>query len=532
MVVYKITKEILKRYKLEILMFMVMNIIIGTITVLFPIVTGSFIDDLLYSPDIGVIYLFCIVLLIMSILNIIINYIMSVIGITIKSKMSYELNKSILFVIQEYPLEIINTIDPVYTNQRINTDSNIVMTFVIGFFENCLVNAITILLIFCYIVNIDYLLGILLLCLCLSYFLLFKFMKNKLKKIKNIVKESSVNYYSSLQSQIENIKFIRVNDLTNYSRNRLSNVFEQFLKVIKKNQKLSFFFTSSETILYLFAQIFLFYFGGKRMIEGDLSIGTFTILSSYFSKIIVSIKYFISITNDYINAHVSAERIMEYMKIKKESNQKYEINTIERISIKNLSFGFKDNLYDKLQYEFEKGMIYSVVGYNGKGKTTLIDIICGLYQNKFNGEILINDININDIDVYKLYKDKISYCLQKPILLESSIKENIILEKELDMFEFSNLIRCFELENLIDNQKLNKNLDTKLSGGEKQKISIIRCLLRKSELLILDEPTSNLDHYSKEFLIEYLQEIKNDKIIIIITHDIDIINHSDKILEL
>lgn len=532
MTIYKISKNIIKKYKGKIILFVLINIVVAVISILLPIITGTFIDELIISPNISIIYSFCLILLIISILNIIISFVMSVIGITIKAKMSYELNKSILFKIQEYPLLQINKIDPVYANQRINADSNIVMSFIITFLENCLVNAVTILLIFWYIVSIDLFLGILLLILCFSYLILFNLMKSILKKIKNKVKESGVNYYSSLQNQIANIKFIRINNLTNYIRTELSNIFTQFLSVIKKNQKISFFFTSSETIIYLFAQIFLFYFGGNKIIEGSLSIGTFTILSGYFSKMITSIKYFVSITNDYIDANVSAERLMEYMEINSELDNGCEIVTIDKITIKKLNFGFKSELYNGLNYEFKKGMIYSVTGYNGKGKSTLIDLICGLYRNSFRGEILINDININNINISTLYNDKISYCLQKPILLNSSIKENMTFGNEFNIFELNNLITGFKLENLINNEKLNRNLDNNLSGGEKQKISIIRSLLKKSDLLILDEPTSNLDQESKEFLLEYLNKIKVNKIIIIVTHDIAVINYSDKILEL
>lgn len=532
MTIYKTSKKILKKYKLNIILFMLINSIIAIISILLPLITGTFIDKLILSPNISTIYSFCIILSGVSILNIIINYLMSVIGVSIKAKMSYELNKNVLFKIQEYPLLQINKIDPVYVNQRINADSNIVMSFVISFLENSLVNSITILMIFGYISTINIQLGIILLILCFSYLILFNIMKNKLKNTKNELKENSVKYYSKLQTQIKNIKFIKVNNLTNYIRIDLKNTFIQFLNVIKKNQKISFFFTSSETIIYLFAQIFLFYFGGKKIIDGSLTIGTFTILSGYFSKIITSIKYFVSITNDYIDANVSAERIQEYMNISTESHGNYEIKSIDKIDIKELYFGFKKELYNGLDYEFNKGTIYSIIGYNGKGKSTLVDLICGLYRDIFNGKILINNVDINKIDTHNLYKNKISYCLQHPILLDLTIKENITYGIEFDIDEFNQLVKGFKMDKLIKNNTLYKNLENNLSGGEKQKISIIRNLLKNSEMIILDEPTSNLDQDSKIFLLEYLKKIKQNKIIIIITHDIEVINHCDKLLEL
>lgn len=532
MKIYKISKKILKKYRLSMILFMLINIMVAVISILLPIITGTFIDKLIISPNISIIYYFCFIILGVSVLNIVINYLMSVIGISIKARMSYDLNKNVLFKIQEYPLLQINKIDPVYVNQRINADSNIVMSFVISFLEKCLVNTVTILLVFGYIATIDMQLGILLLILCFSYLILFNLMKNKLKNTKNKLKENSVKYYSALQNQIANIKFIRVNNLTNYMRMNLLDTFTKFLSVIKKNQKISFFFTSNETIIYLFAQIFLFYFGGKKIIEGSLTIGTFTILSGYFSKMITSIKYFVSITNDYVDANVSAERLIEYMTISVEPNRSYEVNSIDKISIKELNFGFKTELYNGLNYEFNKGVTYSITGYNGKGKSTLVDLICGLYRDNFNGEILINSIDINKINIFSLYKNKISYCLQHPILLDLTIKENITYGIEFDTHEFNKLVKGFKLEKLIKSSKINKNLENNLSGGEKHKISIIRSLLRDSEIIVLDEPTSNLDKESKIFLLEYLEKIKSNKIIIIVTHDIDVINQCDRLLEL
>ncbi|REH90937.1 ABC transporter ATP-binding protein [Staphylococcus felis] len=195
------------------------------------------------------------------------------------------------------------------------------------------------------------------------------------------------------------------------------------------------------------------------------------------------------------------------------------------LSIHQLYYAFgKKVVFDNLNLQIQKGNINCICGDNGKGKSTLINIITKYYTN-FSGEILYDNINIKDINKSE-WRSKYSICHQNPYLYHDTVINNITLGNPYSD-NVNNLINRFDFYNFICENKqrvVDQNLN--LSGGQQQLISIIRCLSAKRDIIILDEPTSNLDNSRKDILIHILNELKNNYLIIVISHDKDIINNS------
>nr|WP_246791623.1 ATP-binding cassette domain-containing protein [Clostridium perfringens] len=216
---------------------------------------------------------------------------------------------------------------------------------------------------------------------------------------------------------------------------------------------------------------------------------------------------------------------MNLFNIQAELNGSLLINDISKIELKNVNFSYDNNIIvlKDFSYTFNKGKIYKIIGENGKGKSSLINVIIGLYNN-YTGNINYNDINIKNIDIIDLRKNFISVVEQEPVLMNDTIynnltyniqhsKENLLnlTLKELNLDTFIN-----SLENGMDTIISEKNYN--LSGGQKQKLSVTRSLLKQPKLLILDEANSAMDKESVEKLNTLLKNIKKDMIIIIITH--------------
>ncbi|WP_461614465.1 ATP-binding cassette domain-containing protein [Clostridium sp. Marseille-QA1073] len=255
--------------------------------------------------------------------------------------------------------------------------------------------------------------------------------------------------------------------------------------------------------------------------KGNLSVGKFIAINNFFPMLVNSIEYFFQLGSNYQKANASYQRIMEILQIDKEKNGLEKLEIIENIICKDISFSYNGckNIIDKFTYEFKKGNIYCVLGGNGKGKTTLINILTGLYQS-FDGQVLYNNININNMDLYYLRQNKVSVSEQEPTLIQDSIQNNITYDNEnieKKMVEY--YINKFNLNQFNLDYEINSG--NNISGGEKQKISLIKCFSKKSNLIILDEPSSALDSKSIEVLKSELCELKKENIIIIITH-----NHS------
>ncbi len=201
------------------------------------------------------------------------------------------------------------------------------------------------------------------------------------------------------------------------------------------------------------------------------------------------------------------------------------------LEIKNLVKYYKRDfpIIKKLNFSVKKGNIISFIGESGSGKTTFLKCISGL--EKINsGSILLNGKILNNENVFvKPQKRKIGFIFQDyPLFPHLNLEENILFNIDKDFKNnFKNMLLLTNLEELID------RYPHELSGGEQQRACIARALIREPELLLMDEPFSNLDSQIKESIKEAIYKIirKTHTTTILVTHDInDCLNISDKIL--
>ena len=229
----------------------------------------------------------------------------------------------------------------------------------------------------------------------------------------------------------------------------------------------------------------------------------------------------------YTELNKSKNEINDYSK---EDDSKIEnLNTIE---VKDVTFGYgnrKNTIFEKININFDKGNIYGLVGETGSGKTTLLNIITGLIK-PVSGTVKYNNLEIED----KVNK-KISYVSQSTYLQNSTIKNNIAFgchDNEIDIKKINMCLESAKLGQLISN--LPYGIETKISelganfsGGQIQRLSIARALYADSNLIIFDEPTSSLDESTKKEILKMIFNLKENRIIIMITHlkeDLDICN--------
>ena len=207
-----------------------------------------------------------------------------------------------------------------------------------------------------------------------------------------------------------------------------------------------------------------------------------------------------------------------------------KLDEIKQIKLLNLSFHYprtKRNIIQDISLAVIKGDIIGICGKNGSGKTTLIELLLGFLQ-PCKGKILVNNI-----DIYKLkeheWRNKITLMPQTPYFFEDSVKSNLtLLNSKVQDNTLEDLITLVGAQHIIAN--LPDGLDTvltnhriELSGGELQKLSLIRVLLLNPEVIILDEPFNHLDLQSCENLKEVILKISKNKIIFIIEHHHEII---------
>jgi ATP-binding cassette subfamily B protein len=213
--------------------------------------------------------------------------------------------------------------------------------------------------------------------------------------------------------------------------------------------------------------------------------------------------------------------------------EKLSTLTFNNVSFKHLTAN--RNALNHITFETNTGETIAFVGPSGSGKTTLVKLLVGLYQ-PLEGDILYNNILSKEIDLDQL-RERIGFVTQDTQLFSGSIRENLkFVRPDATDEECMNVLHRAACQSLL--ARASNGLDTvigeggvKVSGGEKQRLSIARALLRKPDLLVFDEATSSLDSLTEEEITETIRDVSEfgDQITILIAHRLSTIMHADRI---
>ncbi|PJI09183.1 MULTISPECIES: ABC transporter ATP-binding protein [Clostridium] len=518
--------------KPKLIMYLLMSLVAWSISMYLPLVNGTLIDLLtgkhLKSSSYGLysIYVILLIISILSGLNIVLTYFINVSYVKLSSKTSFKMSYYILDHIKKLPIFFFYNQNAAYLNQRVNTDTTAVSQFVLDEIKNLIVNILSLIISSIILMRINLKIASVLIILIPIYLALYFFFKKRLYKLSYKYKECQNLYFGEINSQLENIKFVKFNSLYSILNKNLKNKFGMVFNAIVQLTRANNMFSNSGMLITVLANVLILLIGVQQIIKGKLTIGQFTIISTYFNTIIGGINYCLSFMENYQNTLVSYNRIEELLNLQSEKNGIKTIKNIESISVENLFFKYQDgkSVVSNLNCELKKGFIYRIVGENGTGKSSLINIITGLYNGTYDGDIKYNGINILDLNMYEVRKDLIGIVEQEPTLLKDSIVNNITYN--LDNYDpklLKTLVNKIKLNKFVSklDDGLNTNISERscnISGGEKQKISIIRTLLKNPDVIILDEANSALDYDSTYQLNLILEKEKENKIIILISH--------------
>ena len=370
--------------------------------------------------------------------------------------------------------------------------------------------------------------------------LLTSFLSKKIKVIqKNIVKETTMLAGSTTES-LRNIELVKSLGLTGQEIDRLNkNTYKILgleLRKVKSIRTLSFI---QGTFVNLLRQIIMFtlfwlVFGGQ------ITAGQVLTLTFYSFFIFGPLQEIGNIILFYREAEASLNNFHNLMEKPSEPTPvtPAHIGDIEYLSFKNVSFKHQTAQYkalDNISFEVKQGESIAFVGPSGAGKSTLMKLLVGLYHTQ-DGHIFYNGIDSKNI-LFDELRGQIGFVTQDTQLFAGSIRENLLFvypdATDDDLREALHKASCDNLLSRADN-----GLDTmigegglKLSGGEKQRLSIARALLRHPHLLIFDEATSSLDSITEEDITNTIQQISAEKqqITVMIAHRLSTIMHADRI---
>ncbi len=215
-----------------------------------------------------------------------------------------------------------------------------------------------------------------------------------------------------------------------------------------------------------------------------------------------------------------------------EKDENIEVEAGKNIVLNNVSFSYgEEKTLENINMIFKPGTKTALVGESGSGKSTIIKLILGLYSN-YSGNIKYDNFNIDSIPTREMAKIT-TLITNDSYLVKGTIREHLSVRKNITEEEMYNALEKVNLKDFVEEHGgLDYELTigaANLSGGQRQRLLAAKAILKDSYLYILDEAVSNIDDYSKEIVLNAFDSIKEGKIIIVISHDLETIANSDNI---
>lgn len=538
--IIELVKPYFERQAVRLLFYIILCLGSSALSFASPYITGNFIDELIVSENGSFLYKYCILYFALFIISSVINYISGISYVRLQMGAGYNFNADVVSHIHRIDPILLEKMDTSYLSQQINNDTNELVIFVLTFAQNIIANICTFIIPAYLLSKISIKLTMLILGSTVVYGIVYFLFKDKVSAFNREFKEAQARYFSRLHEQLRYSDFIRRHAISDWFLKRLKLAFKELMAAAIKSRKLGIYISLSNGLILVMLQIALFFIGGMAIVNGELMVGQFTIFSAYFSMMTTSITYFATIGKTIQESLVSYGRIKRILDIPECMSGNIKLETIDHISIKGLSFSYgKDNVLNEIDCEFEKGKIYIIRGDNGSGKTTFINLLAGMYSGTYEQSIAIDGVRMDHVDLDYYRNHLVAFAEQNTPLIAGTLADNIALDRKYDFADvrIHKLERMFSLDNISnhtpDVYKVNINdKNSNISGGEKQKIALIRAFMKDAPMMIFDEPTSALDAGSRKEFCEYIQKVKKDKIIIIVTHDEYLMACGDVILSL
>jgi ATP-binding cassette subfamily B protein/subfamily B ATP-binding cassette protein MsbA len=364
------------------------------------------------------------------------------------------------------------------------------------------------------------------------------YLGRKMEKRQKAFLEDNASIYSFLKEKISIIPLIKVFGLETWSQNKFgekiddySNSFMEYTKISSLNISMGNFILGVPIILILI-------FGVPMVLNGTLSIGTFTAFLSYTSIFFSPISQLSQLWANYKSSLPAFDRVKELFELEFEHEGEEDLIVKNgEIEFSDVWFSYRNNrpILKEFNATFKKGLNY-IVGYNGAGKSTILKLLCSIYSPD-KGTIKIDGKEVLKVKKDSLVKN-ISMIFADPYLFDGSIYENIqignLSASKDEIIHVVKLVNLHEFINSLPNgyaTQVGENGMT-LSSGEKQKIALARAILKNSSIILLDEVTKSIDIESKESINQVIKSLKNEKTIIWITHNIDEIEEESNIIYL
>jgi len=402
-----------------------------------------------------------------------------------------------------------------------------------------------------YRINFIGFLSFFLMCLYINWFLCIVFLAlelilyiaeiwhgKKQAEVQKNLRDVNAKYYDFIQNTFKQWKTIKSLSIEDKMAKRNNQYKDLKVQHTVREMFLNDLGSDIELLRNYFSEIGLYIVGVFFIVRGEIGIETLILFSQYFKKLCFYLRYVFKKRKELIANAVYYTNI-ETLRLFENSQCGYCDKRVFDINLKNVYFKYNEEssyILKDVNLDIKAGEKIALIGGNGSGKTSLLKVISGMYDPEI-GDVLVDNTPIENIREDMLYK-KIGVVMQHDFLFNLSIRENLLLANRNASEE--RIIEICKSVNLYqDVCAMPNGLDTvigengiRLSGGQRQKLSIAQVLIRDPQIILLDEFTSALDGTSEQILIDYIIKEFSTKTVVMATHRPALLKIATKIVRI
>jgi len=371
-------------------------------------------------------------------------------------------------------------------------------------------------------------------------FVAYNFYLQRLQEESNVIanrtEDMEKGNIADIFTNIDSIKYFGKERMIKEKYEKLS---ENTRKAFLKNWDHYKWMSAGQNVILAFGTFFITYNSVTKFLMGEISLGTITFIYTVFGSLIGSLYGLVGAIRGLYRSMADFEELFEYGKITNDIKDASDAKSLKiksgGVEFKNVNFNYgKRKIFENFNLKIPRDKKIALVGHSGSGKTTLIKLLYRMYDID-KGEILIDNQNISKVKQESL-RNEMAIVPQECVLFDDTIYNNVAFSNpKASRQEVLNAIRFAQLDKIIEKfpnkeETIVGERGVRLSGGEKQRVSIARAILANKKILVLDEATSSLDSETEHEIQQDLEKLMKGRTSIIIAHRLSTIMKTDNII--